>query len=210
MKFEIILADPPWFYNSRANKETSFRGGARSHYDLMKDADLLALPVNEIAAERSVLFLWATWPRLDFALQLIAAWGFTYKTCGFDWFKVNLNGGLFHGVGYYSKSNSEPCLLATKGQPLKPATHDVSMALEDFEQEAFKALRREHSRKPEEVHNRIERMYPTARKLEMFSRRQRPQWVSWGNETNHVPLIETLTLQPIAEPIPQKQQVSMF
>lgn len=180
--YEVLMADPPWHYNSRRACASKFGGGACFHYDLMCDAELLALPVSQLAAKNAVLFMWATWPRLPLALQLIEAWGFEYKTCAFDWFKVNPDGSLFFGVGYYSKSNSEPCLLATRGQILKPETNSVSMALEDWEPQAIKEPRREHSRKPDEVRRRIEQMYPTRSKLELFARRQAPGWDVFGNE----------------------------
>lgn len=189
-KFDVIYADPPWSYNGRVsheNRSTKFGSGASGHYDVMSDAELLALPVPTIAADDAVLFMWATWPRLDFALQLITAWGFSYKTCAFDWFKTNPNGGLFFGVGYYSKSNSEPCLLATRGNILKPATNSVSMAVEDFDweewkPEAIKAQRREHSRKPDEVRRRIELLYPDRARVELFARTTAKGWDAWGNQ----------------------------
>lgn len=184
-KYDVIYADPPWSYNGRVsheNRSTKFGSSASGHYDVMTDAELLALPVPSIAAPDAVLFMWATWPRLDFALELIAAWGFTYKTCAFDWFKTNPNGGFFFGVGYYSKSNSEPCLLATRGKTLQPATNDVSMAIEEFDPQALKDVRREHSRKPDEVRRRIERLYPNAARVELFARTASQGWDVWGNQ----------------------------
>lgn len=182
--YQVIYADPPWKYNSRRARASKFGGGACFHYDLMDDQELLALPVSSIAAKDAVLFMWVTWPRLPFALQVIEAWGFKYKTCAFDWFKVNPNNDFFFGVGYYSKSNSEPCLLATRGRTLKPANNDVSMALEDFEQAALKDLRREHSRKPDEVRRRIEALYPDCSRVELFARHAKPGWDVWGNQVN--------------------------
>jgi len=182
--YQVIYADPPWFYGQRANTDR-FRGGARRHYSVMTDAEILAMPVQSLAADSAVLFLWATWPRLPLALDVIKAWGFRYATCGFDWFKVNPEGGLFFGVGYYTKSNSEPCLLATRGKAIKPATDTISMALEDFDLAyggAVKDMRREHSRKPDLVRRRIEQLYPHCSKLELFARQATPGWDVYGNE----------------------------
>jgi N6-adenosine-specific RNA methylase IME4 len=171
-EFEVILADPPWHYNWRGNLETRFRGGACQHYSLMSIEAIEALPVGQVAARDAVLFLWGTFPKTEYALRAIAAWGFTLKTCGFLWEKVNADGSPFFGVGYYSKSNAEPCWLATRGRPLKPASNSVSSLV--------RARRGGHSEKPEEVARRIERMYPNARKLELFGRRScPPQGAPW-------------------------------
>ena len=150
------------------------------HYPVMDIRDIMALPVNQIAADDAVLFLWTTWPQLPQAMKVIEAWGFTYKTAGFDWTKLNKNGTPFFGVGFYAKSNTEPCLLAVKGKTIKPAVNTVSMAV--------LAQRREHSRKPDEVIKRIEQMYPSQKKIELFAREGRPGWDAWGNELTDLSL----------------------
>jgi N6-adenosine-specific RNA methylase IME4 len=110
---------------------------------------------------------------LDGALDVIRAWGFEYQTCGFLWVKLNPNGeGLFTGMGYHTRANTEPCLLATRGSPPRLAAdvHQVVMTPVG-----------EHSEKPEEVARRIERLYPGPY-LELFARRPRERWAVWGNE----------------------------
>jgi len=140
----------------------------------MKPWEIAALPVKDIANENSVLFIWATFPNLIPAIQVVEAWGFVYKTAGFTWLKQNRSGkGLFFGVGYYSKSNAEVCLLATRGKPLKPSTDGVSSAI-------LSPLR-EHSRKPDEARHRIEQLYPDKRKIELFARQSYPGWDALGN-----------------------------
>ena len=89
MRFDVILADPPWLYNSRNNPGARFGCGACGHYPMMDTASIAALPVGEIANDPSVLFLWATWPKLPEAFQVLDAWDFTYKTLGFIWVKLN-------------------------------------------------------------------------------------------------------------------------
>lgn len=174
-KYQVLLIDPPWKYNSRANHKTRFRGGAEGHYSLMTDTDLAALPVSSIADESAVLFMWATFPRIEFALDLIRCYGFKYKTVGFTWCKLNpKNGQPFFGVGYYAKSNAEICLLATRGKTIKPATNSVSSLV--------LTPRREHSRKPDEVRQRIELMYPMQTKIELFAREKVDGWDCYGNE----------------------------
>lgn len=173
----VILADPAWKYNSRADHKTRFRGGAFGHYDLMSTAGICELPVASLLGpkEPAILFLWATFPMLKDAMQVIDHWGFKYKTVGFTWCKLNKkNGKPFFGVGHYSKSNAEVCLLATRGKTMKPATNSVSSLI--------LTPRREHSRKPDEAYERIEAMYPTERKIELFARNYRRDWLSWGNE----------------------------
>lgn len=174
-KYDIILADPPWKYNSRANHKTRFRGGAEGHYDLLTTQEICNLPISELANPNALLFMWATFPMITDAFKVIDAWGFKYKTIGFLWAKLNPKAGTpFFGVGYYTKSNSEPCLLATRGKAMKPIINTVSSLI--------LAPRQEHSRKPEESLIRIERMYPDTKKLELFSREKREGWDSWGNE----------------------------
>lgn len=201
-RYSVLLADPAWKYNSRANHKTRFRGGACGHYHLMPTADICRIPVGEWAEPDAILFLWACYPMLEDAFRVISAWGFTYKTVGFNWLKQNPKSGTpFFGCGYYAKSNgeplilaargavdlapwgvdpeeeAEPCLIATRGSVLKPAVNDVSQVII--------APRSEHSAKPEEAQDRIDRMYPNARRLELFARRERPGWDCWGADTGY-------------------------
>jgi N6-adenosine-specific RNA methylase IME4 len=139
--------------------------------------EIAALPVAPLAADACVLFLWGTWPHLPAALAVIDAWGFTYKTGAFDWIKQNSDGtGLHTGMGYWTRSNSEFVLLATKGEPMRLAAdvHQVVMAPVG-----------EHSAKPEEVRCRIERLV-AGPYLELFARRVVPGWTCWGNEISRV------------------------
>jgi len=176
MKFPVILADCPWPYNSRApHSKTRFGGGVHNQYPVMSLEDIKALPVASIAADSAVLFLWATWPHLENALEVIEAWGFIYKTVGFCWLKKNKRGdGLFFGTGFYSKSGSEPCLLASRGKTLKPAVNTVSSSV--------LAPIGTHSQKPSIVHDRIEKLYPGLPKVELFARQARVGWHCMGNE----------------------------
>lgn len=175
--FDVLLVDPPWHYNSRAENPLSrFGRGVHRHYPTMRDEEIAALPVGGLADSRSTLFLWATWPKLPAAMRSIEAWGFEYVTVGFIWVKVNPNDSRpYHGTGFYSKANSEPCLLARRGRAMKPAVDDVSSVVV--------SPLREHSRKPEAVRTRIDRMYPTARKVELFARDAPDGWTVWGNES---------------------------
>jgi N6-adenosine-specific RNA methylase IME4 len=170
-KFAVLLADPPWDFTtySDAGKDRS----PDRHYGTMSLEQIKALPVDALAADNAVLFLWSTWPKLLDAIDLTQAWGFSYKTDAFLWVKQNRSGdGLFTGLGYWTRANSEPCLLATRGSPQRLAmdVHQVIMAPVG-----------EHSAKPAEAHERIERLL-AGPYLELFARAERPGWTTWGNE----------------------------
>jgi N6-adenosine-specific RNA methylase IME4 len=187
--YQVIYADPPWRFatwnkatavKSRKNKSTF--ASANVHYSTMTTIEICRLPVWELAAENCVLFMWVSWPMLKDALKLIEAWGFEYKTCGFDWTKANgtqadmfkeeMKGAM--GMGYWTRANTEPCLIATKGKP-KRLKADVRMSIIE--------PRREHSRKPSRVHADIERLVPGPY-LELFGRQQRKGWTIWGNQSD--------------------------
>lgn len=179
--FGAILADPPWPFKTFSGDRIPTKGS--QHYSTMTNDEIINLPVANLSSEDCVLFLWFTWPTLKTALQVIDAWGFVYKTCGFCWIKANgIQPNLFdseiaiarRGMGYWTLSNSEACLLATKGKP-KRLSMDVHQAII--------APRREHSRKPDGVHERIERLI-AGPYLELFARQERKGWTVWGNETN--------------------------
>ena len=168
-KYNIIYADPPWSY-----KDKSCQGNAAQHYPLMKDADICALPIKDIATDDCVLFMWATYPKLQEALDVIKAWGFTYKTIGFQWIKQNRSGeGHFFGLGRWTRGNTEPCLIATKGKP-KRVSPCVSQLI-------FSPLRA-HSQKPDEVRDRIVELVGDQPRIELFARQAFPGWDCWGNE----------------------------
>ena len=177
-KFKLIYADPPWSF-----KNYSIKGEPRNpkaHYDVMNLDDIKNLPVNTIADDDCILLLWAIDPLLDKALEVIDSWGFKFKTVGFYWAKLNTTANIknmdeksfFTGLGYWTRANPEQCLLATKGKPKRN-----SKAVKRF----IVSHRREHSRKPDEIYQRIETL-ADGPYLELFSRSKRKGWKSWGNE----------------------------
>ena len=185
--FEIVYADPAWFYQDRreGGNGTRFGGGCVNHYPVMSVEEICALPVYQIAAEDAWLFLWATWPTLPDALRVISAWGFKFSTLAFNWIKTNRkNGEPFFGIGHATKSNSEPCLLARRGSP-RVASNYVSQIAEcgeAFETEDIRSPRREHSRKPDEVRDRIVQLCGDRPRIELFARQAVEGWSAWGNE----------------------------
>ena len=172
-KYQIILADPPWAYNNRHNKHTRFCGGAMVHYSVMEYRKIAKLPVEDLADANCILFMWATYPNLIEALYTMDAWGFSYRTIGFNWMKTNQNNGKpFFGIGYYTKSNSEPCLIGIKGHP-KVKSNSVSQVII--------SQRREHSRKPDEVRDKIVQLMGDLPRIELFARQKTEGWDIWGN-----------------------------
>lgn len=186
--YRAILADPPWQFDNlwggRPNKTAAGYPSrwVDNHYDTMHADDISSLPVGEIAADDCVLFIWTCWPILEKVFPVIEAWGFKYKTCAFNWTKAHAGQiemfqddiEAFMGLGYWTRANTEPCLLATRGKP-KRLNADV--------RQAIIAPKRQHSRKPEGVHGRIERLV-AGPYLELFARQRRPGWDAWGNETD--------------------------
>lgn len=173
-RYSIIYADPPWKYNARYNSSTRFGTGAYGHYCLMTNDEIAALPIRNISANNCALFLWVTFPYLDKQIRIMEAWGFTYKTLGFSWIKTNpKNGNPFFGVGYYAKSNCEVCLMGIKGK-MTPISNRVSSCII--------SPRREHSRKPDIVRERIVELFGDLPRIELFARQKIDGWDCWGNE----------------------------
>ena len=167
MSFDVILADPPWDHGS-----PGWFGGAKNHYPTMSLDDICALPIP--AADNCALFMWGCWSLMPEAFEVIKAWGFEYKTEAWVWVKLNSNSmGLFTGMGYYTRGNTEPCLLAVRGS-MPPAVHDIPAVIMSPIQQ--------HSRKPVDQYSRIEKLYPNKNYLEMFARRPRSGWSVFGNE----------------------------
>lgn len=170
--FKVILADCPWFYKDRRNTHTKFSGGARKHYPLMRTSDICSIPISSIADKDCLLFLWATFPCLPDALEVMKSWGFRYSTVAFSWLKTNRrNGKPFFGIGYWTKSNTEICLLGIKGKPIK-VSNSVSQVVI--------SPRMGHSCKPDEVRNRIVDLCGDVPRIELFSREICLGWSGWG------------------------------
>lgn len=183
-KFGAILADPPWRFETwgvggrdRSADQHYLQqapdcGAAVSSFTTMTLDEICAMPVPEVAADDCCLFLWACCPLLREALQVMEAWGFDYRATAFSWAKVNQDGSPYMGLGYWTRGNVELCLFGKKGKPRRIAMDVPQLVLE---------RRREHSRKPDCVHGRIERLV-AGPYLELFGRQSRPGWVVWGNE----------------------------
>ena len=160
-EYDVILADPPWRYeNGTPGREVE------NHYPTMNLQDICLLPVP--AAYPSVLFLWATAPLLPEALQVMKAWGFTYRS-NLVWDKQKV------GMGYWFRGQHEHLLIGKRGEfPAPKPWERVPSVLAQ--------PRREHSRKPDTVRRWLASWYDGYRLLEMFARTPEPGWSSWGNQ----------------------------
>ncbi len=171
-KYDIILCDPPWSYRVWTKK--GMGRTAESHYPTMHLKDICALPVGDLAAKDCALFLWVTFPNLQDAFSVLNAWGFTYKTVAFVWIKQNRKKpSLFWGLGHWTRANAELCLLATKGSPKRESAAVHQVVVSPVE---------EHSKKPDEVRNRIITLMGDLPRVELFARTTVPGWDVWGNE----------------------------
>jgi len=171
-KYQIIYADPPWSYKVWSNK--GMGRSAEHHYPTMNKKDIQNLPIQNICADDCVLFLWVTAPCLLEGIELIKAWGFEYKTIGFIWVKRNKKAdSWFWGMGYWTRANSELCLIATKGKP-KRIDAGVHQVLDD------RVMR--HSEKPNSARERIVKLMGDIPRIELFARQKTEGWDVWGNE----------------------------
>ena len=176
--YSIILADPPWDYENwnkkwhEDNKESRWAG---KKYPLMTHESMLALPVNDIADKNSVMFMWTISTMLPKALEVMEEWGFKYKTIAFVWVKKNkIADSLFMGMGFWTRSNAEICLLGVKGKPLPRISRSVrQIVLTPIDK---------HSRKPAEVRDRIVELLGDLPRVELFAREKASGWDVYGNE----------------------------
>jgi N6-adenosine-specific RNA methylase IME4 len=179
-KYQVIYADPPWSYMDKRDKpgpSGNTGGSALRQYPTMSISDIKALPVGDIADEPCILFMWATWPLMIHWNDVIEAWGFKYKTLGFDWIKqYPKSGKLCIGAGSYTRSNSEVCLIGVKG---KAASMIVDRSICNVQP----ASRGEHSKKPELFRDLIVQLVGDRPRIELFARNSSHGWDSWGNET---------------------------
>ena len=170
-KYGIIYADPPWRYERR-----NIKGCAENHYPTMSLEEICALPVAQLADKDCALFLWTTFPKLKESFQVMDAWGFTYRTLAFLWLKQNRKAdSWFYGMGFWTRSNAEVCLLAIKGHPKRQSAGIHQFVISRIEQ---------HSKKPDEVRDKIVKLMGNLPRVELFARQKASGWDAWGNEVD--------------------------
>jgi N6-adenosine-specific RNA methylase IME4 len=169
-RYTVLLADPPWRYHSAPSPNRK----VENHYPTLPDEEIAGYqdadgrPVTDLAADDAVLYLWATIPKLESALAVLHAWGFTYKSGGV-WVKDRI------GMGYWWRQRAELLLTGTRGEPAPPPPNLRPDGV-------IEAPRREHSRKPDEVYEFIDAIWPGPVKVELFGRATRPGWAVYGNQ----------------------------
>jgi len=174
-KFATILADPPWLFDNSTGKVAP-EHRRLYRYMTMTNDEIIQMPVGEIALPKSHLYLWVPNALIGLGLQVMAAWGFEYKT-NLVWYKVRKDGGPDRrGVGFYFRNVTELVLFGVRG---RFRTLDQGRRQENI----IISRKREHSRKPDELYKVIEACSPGPY-LELFARGARPGWTAWGNETD--------------------------
>ena len=188
MKYDVIYADPPWSFKTWSPKGQ----GRAPKYPTMSLDDITRLPVQTIAADNCVLFLWTLgWLPPRTIADVVDRWGFEYKTLAFDWWKVTAEDLPRTAKGYYTRASSEQCILATRGNmPVLPANRPIQAIVEQPSK---------HSKKPLEAYDKIERMYPDTRKIELFSREPRVGWTAVGNEIDGMDISKAIGLLALEE-----------
>ena len=166
-RFDLVYADPPWRYEFNQTDNRVIE----NQYPTMALEDICAMPVSDITIQNAVLFLWATLPKLEEALQVVNAWGFKYRTA-IVWDKVRM------GQGIYTRQQTELLLIAIKGNMYSPESNYAG----NFRSLVSIERSQNHSEKPKEFYGIIEGLYPDCTKVELFARNKRDGWFSWGNQ----------------------------
>lgn len=175
MKYNIIYADPPWSFKNFNNETASKWVG--DQYRCMTFEEMCEMPIKNFCEKDCVCLMWVTFPKLKEGIALLEAWGFEYKTNAFTWIKKNKKSTdtNFWGMGYYTRSNAEICILGTKGKVLPRLSHKIHSVIE--------SPIREHSRKPDEVRDKIVKLFGDIPRIELFARTETEGWDVLGDET---------------------------
>ena len=175
-KYQVIYADPPWQYGSK-----QYQDGGRdfdkleSHYNVLNISDIKSLPVRNITSEDCALFIWVTDSHLKAGIEVIESWGFRYKTVAFVWLKIYESGKYCVNFAPWTLKSTELCLLGMKGAMGKYKTANNVRQL-------VKSIRTNHSKKPQEIRNRIITLFGNCQRIELFARDKIDGWDCWGDE----------------------------
>jgi len=170
--YDIVYLDPPWDYKGQKQHSKpglGDTGGAAVHYPTIPMKKMKEFPMKSILNNDALVYMWVTNPHLDQGIELLKSWGLKYSTVGFVWNKMRVN------PGFYTMSQCEVCLIAKNGKiPSPRGARNIRQYIEH--------PREKHSKKPDEARERIEQMFPTQKKVELFARQQYNGWDAWGNE----------------------------
>ena len=168
-RYNIIYADPAWSYQGKM-----MNSSVTDHYNVMSIDDICNLPVNDIAAENSILFMWVTLPKLNEFMKVVSAWGFEYKPTAFVWVKKNKKAdSFFMGLGRWTRANPEICVLATKGKIERKSKSIRQLQVFPLDK---------HSKKPDQFRDLIVELCGDLPRIELFARQKTPGGDVWGNE----------------------------
>ena len=178
-RYNIIYADPPWSYYKYNAPNRNKNLNAAANFKTMSDEEVYKLPVKDIADKNCALFLWTTWPKLQEGLRTISEWGFEYKTAAFVWTKSTRPTSpmsyfpRYFGLGSYTRSGSEVCLLGIKGSMRRKNR---------FIGQVQQGIVRAHSAKPAIFRDLIVRLFGDLPRIELFARERIQGWDAWGNQ----------------------------
>jgi N6-adenosine-specific RNA methylase IME4 len=194
-KYKIIYADPPWTFKTYSEKGKEHKS-PELHYDCMTIEDIYSLPIQNIAEDDCILFLWVTSPMLREGLETMKRWGFEYKTVGFNWFKRNkIADSWFWGLGYWTRQNTEFCLIGTKGKPQR-VDKGVSQVIDEdclCDTENLTDRIMKHSEKPAIVREKIVELMGDISRIELFARQRVEGWDAMGLEIDGKDIRDALT-----------------
>jgi len=171
-KYQIIYADPPWRYGGRTYNDPDKRKPLEEYYQTMSDDELKKLDIEKITDDNCLLFLWVVSPHLKECIETAESWGFKYITVAFVWHKKSAL------LGNYTMSGCEMCLLFKKGKIPEGKIKGIGNGVKQFYEES----RTKHSKKPNEIRNRIKKLFPLSNRIELFAREKTEGWDIWGNE----------------------------
>ena len=176
-KYQVVYADPPWHFNNNLDNASNGKSeiNADKNYPTMKSKAIADLPIKDLTEDDAICFMWTTDTHLPQAIEIMKAWGFTYKTVAFVWEKLTKNGKPAMVMAPWIHKNCELCLMGTKGTMMKYKQDNTV-------QQIIKAERTAHSKKPQEAADRIVKLFPEANRIELFARDAKPGWDVWGNE----------------------------
>ncbi len=179
-KYNIIYADPPWQFGSKAYQDSNRKMLIleKTQYDTLNVEELKKLNIKEISPEDCICFMWVTDSHLKEGIEVLESWGFKYKTIGFNWIKKYKSGSFCVNFAPWTLKSWEICLIGIKGTmgKYKIVNNIQGLVIEE---------RTTHSKKPEEVKKRIEQLFGDLPKIELFAREKTEGWDAWGNEVNN-------------------------
>lgn len=190
--YRAAYIDPPWAFQTWSGRGKG--KGAEQHYDTMSLAELMALPVADLLAPDAAVFMWIVQSHADLVAPLMQAWGHKFKTVAYAWVKIKGpqpmlfvdQGATKKGMGYHTRAGFEQCWLGTRGRGysrLSKREPQVTFALDpNADPEVYTSPLREHSRKPDEIRESIERLVGNVPRVELFARTRNPGWDAWGKE----------------------------